>query len=197
MGVSVNLESPFQGFWRIGFSRNLNGENYSFYVNISSDKKEIAILSYIPPTEILYAFRDLKTVPLIKDLLEKHPRLNIQLPPGTEEKIKARRQKEKEYQEKVAKLSTTEEINPTKEVFESGVYVRQGSYKVIPAEQAPIGTTGVGPCVVVCARGKNKEGELMLGFAHMEATQNEMDVLGGLQRGLKLLEFQKNKLKYI
>lgn len=154
MGVSVSLESPFIGFWRIGFSRNLSGENYSFYINISTDKKEIAVLSYIPPTEILYAFRDLKIVPLIRDLLEKHPLLNIQFPLEIEKKIKARRQKEKEYQEKVAQLSVTEEINPTEEVFESGVYVQQGSYKIIPAEQGPIGTTGIGPCVAICVRGE-------------------------------------------
>jgi hypothetical protein len=195
MGVSVSLESPFEGFWRIGFSRNLNGEDYSFYVNIDTNKRDVAILSYIPPTEILYAFRDLKTVPLIKDLIEKHPRLNIQLPPGIEEKINARRQKEKAYREKVAQLSATQEINFTNEVFESGIYVRQGSSKVIPAKEGPIGTTGVGPCVAVCAKGKTDEGKLMLGLAHMEAGQNELDVLNQLIRNLKTYGVPEEKIE--
>ncbi len=184
-GVSVSLENPYEDFWRIRFSRNLKGEDYSFYVNISTDERKVAILSYIPPTEILYAFKDLKTVPLIKNLVEKHPRLNIQLPPGIEEKIKTRRQKEKEYQEKVVQLSATTEINYTTEVFDSGVYVPQGTYKVIPAEQGPIGTTGLGPCVAVCARGKTNEGKLILGLAHMDATQNEKYVLNQLKEDLK------------
>jgi len=171
--IEVGLERVFEGFYRVRFTRTLQEGDFSFYVNIDSREKSVALLSYIPPTEILYAFEGLKNAsPLLKDLLENHPRLAIQLPPGIKDKIQEHREKEREYQKEIEKLSTIEDINLTTEVFESGVYVPQGKNKVISVEQGPIGTTGVGPCVVVCHKGKNQRGELFLGLAHIEATQN-------------------------
>lgn len=161
-------------------------EDYSFYVNVDTDKKSVAILSYIPPTEILYAFGDFKTVPLIKDLIEKHPRLNIQLLSEIEEKIQSRRKNEREYQEKVTSLSATKEISQTTKTFESGIYVQQGTMQIISADEGPIGTTGVGPCVAICAKGRTQKGKMMLGFAHMEARQNETAILGQLESKLEL-----------
>lgn len=176
--IEVGFEKVYERFYRIRFMRTLEEGDFSFYVNIDSREKSVALLSYIPPTEILYAFEGLKNAsPLLKDLLENHPRLAIQLPPGIRDKIRERREKERKYTEETERLSATKDINSTVEVFESGVYVPQGKNKVIPAEQGPIGTTGVGPCVVVCHKGRSEKGELFLGLAHIEATQNIGQVL--------------------
>lgn len=193
--VATDIEYVYEGFWRIGLSRTIEGEDYSFYVNIDTDEKSVDILSYIPPTEILYAFNEFKSVPLIKDLLERHPRLNIQLPAGIEDRIRSRRKSEREYQEKVAKLSATNEISQREEPFESGIYVKQGDLQIIPADKGPIGTTGVGPCVAICARGINREGKMILGFAHMEAGQNENDILGQLEKGLESLRVPREEIE--
>jgi hypothetical protein len=176
--IEVGFEKVYEGFYRIRFTRTLEEGDFSFYVNIDSREKSVALLSYILPTEILYAFEGLKNAsPLLKDLLENHPRLTIKLPPGIKDRIRERREKERKYREEIERLSATKEINPTVEVFEPGVYVRQGQSKVIPAEKGPIGTNGVGPCVVVCYKGRNQKKELILGLAHIEATQDVKRVL--------------------
>ena len=171
--IKVGFGKEYRGFYRIRFTRTLEEGDFSFYVNIDSREKSVALLSYIPPTEILYAFEGLKNAsPLLKDLLENHPRLTIQLPPGIRDRIRERREKERKYTEEIKRLSATEDISLAVEVFESGVYVAQGKNKVIPAEEGPIGTNDVGPCVVVCHKGRNQKKELFFGLAHIEAAQN-------------------------
>ena len=182
--VEAKIRHETTDLYRLRLSRTIEGEDYSFYINIETGGKNVSVLSYIPPSEILYAFRDLKNISLIKDLLENHPRLDIALPPQTEKKIEERRKGEKAYREKVEKLSGTLEISETKEFFEAGTNVPQGGDLVASAESGPLATGGVGPCVVVCGRGKDGENKLYLGMAHMEAGQNENKVLKNIEEKL-------------
>lgn len=193
--VVTSIEHVHQGFWRIRLSRTIENEDYTFYVNIDTNEGSVALLSYIPPTEIVYAFGNLKSVPLIRVLLERHPRLNIQLPPGIEDRIRSRRKNEREYQEKVSRLSATGEISKTEKSFKSGIYVEQGELKIIYADKGPIGTNGVGPCIAICARGVDREGKIIVGLAHMDAGLDENDVLSKLEKCFGSLGVPRNKME--
>ena len=47
--------------------------------------------------------------------------------------------------------------------------VEQDSSCIIDAEDGMIGTSGVGPCIAICATGKTLEGRVKLGIAHVSA----------------------------
>ncbi len=66
------------------------------------------------------------------------------------------------------------EIQATDRVFETGQFVEQGEMLVTPTSEGPLGTAGVGPCVVVCAKSKD-----FIGLAHVVDSQDPRTILNG------------------
>jgi hypothetical protein len=60
--------------------------------------------------------------------------------------------------------------------FSNVVDVGMGELRVIEGKGAIIGTKGLAPCVAICARGKNNNGEPVLGIYHYSGSSNSGEV---------------------
>ncbi|HEY8608131.1 MAG TPA: XopAK family type III secretion system effector [Noviherbaspirillum sp.] len=52
-------------------------------------------------------------------------------------------------------------------------------------EQVVLGTSGLGPCIAICARGTTRDGEIILGLNHYSGIETEVEAMSGMDEQMR------------